>query len=145
MSLRFMRQVGSLHRQRGFTLIELIVVVAILAILAAIAIPNYTEYVSRGRRAEAKAALLQIGQWQERMRTQTGSYATAFPSGFTLSTVGTTYTITINNGADANSYTLTATRAGSMASDPCGNLTLTHLGVPGVTSATRTVDECWGR
>jgi type IV pilus assembly protein PilE len=128
---------------RGLTLIELMVVVVILGILAAIAIPNYTEYVNRGRRADAKAALLQVAQWQERTRTQTNAYATTLPTNLTA--VGTTYTIALNNTADANSYTLTATRAGSMASDPCGDFTLSHLGVQSTTSGTRPAAECWGR
>ncbi|MDZ7653505.1 MAG: type IV pilin protein [Burkholderiaceae bacterium] len=138
----------SLHSQRGFTLIEVITVVTILAILAAIAIPNYTEYIQRGRRADAKTALTLLAQWQERRRTETNAYATVngdIPLGLrTVQSGGaTTYNITVGTGTPP--YILTATRAGVMASDACGDLTLTGLGVRGSANGTRPWQECWAR
>jgi len=45
------------RKNKGFTLIELMIVVAIIAILAAIAIPNFLSFVSKTRRAEVKSNL----------------------------------------------------------------------------------------
>jgi type IV pilus assembly protein PilE len=61
---------------KGITLIELLIVVIIVGVLAAIAVPMYTDYTLRARRADAKTALEQLRAAQEMRRAEKGSYIT---------------------------------------------------------------------
>lgn len=54
-----------IKKQKGFTLIELMITVAIVAILAAIAVPSYQRYVLRSHRVEARNVLQTIAQRME--------------------------------------------------------------------------------
>ena len=135
-------------RPHGFTLIELMITVAIIAILAAIAIPNYSEYVRRGRRAEAQTQILQAAQFLERRYTTTGNYGTTLPADLSQSpSAGTAmYAITVATNAPTNTtFTLTATPSTPMTGDKCGNFVLASTGAKSLTGATVTDDQCWRR
>jgi len=60
----------------GLTLIELLIVIVIVGVLAAIAVPLYSGYMTRARRADAKTALEQLRAAQEMRRAERGSYET---------------------------------------------------------------------
>jgi type IV pilus assembly protein PilE len=60
---------------RGLTLIELLMVIVIVGVLAAIAVPTYSNYMIRARRADAKTALEHVRAAQEMWRAEKGCYA----------------------------------------------------------------------
>lgn len=140
---------GSLPRlQRGFTLIELMVVVAVVAILAAVAYPSYQDSIRKSRRAQAKADLVEYAALAERFRTVNNTYLTAGATTFTLpsakspreATAPTHYTLALSAQTD-NAFTITATAQGDQVNDRCGNLSLDQAGRK--TPAAGALADCW--
>lgn len=155
------------HKVRGFTLIELMITVAIVGILAAIALPSYSSYVAKARRADARTQLTQAAQFMQRFYAANDNFTTdragnaidviaAMPDTlkkspgdsaspvYQLNTAITTtgnYTATVT----VNAYTLTMApiSGGVAATDACGMFTLTSTGIRGVTGGTLPRDTCW--
>lgn len=138
--------------QRGFTLIEILIVVAILGVLIGIALPAYNNSVLRSGRAEAKGELMQVAADQERYFSNFNTYITdATPlntpavAGRNRTTQNGLYVISVAAGGSGigSSFVATATPQGDQANDECTTLTLTNTGLRGATGAT--ADECWQR
>ena len=147
------------RRAGGFTLIELMVVIVIATILATIAIPSYQAQIRKSRRTEARTALLDLANREERYFSLNNNYTDSQQalgygttnSGFTDVTVGSGYytvTIVVTTGDPTKTpvvqpgYTLTATATGPQASDTqCAKFTLDQTGTQGSSSAA--ASTCW--
>jgi type IV pilus assembly protein PilE len=145
-----MRNRGSLnaHRQRGVTLIELMIVVVVVGILAAIAYPSYQAQVLRAHRAEGKAELMRYAQSLEQCFTLHNRYDDAactvldapqdsLPSGF--------YSIAIVNATlTRNFFALTATPQNAQTADVlCGVLGYNSMGAKTSLGAADDAAGCW--
>jgi type IV pilus assembly protein PilE len=62
-------------KQRGVTLLELMIVVAIISMIAAFAYPSYTQYIVNTKRTAATSTLLQIADRQQQFFMDNKRYA----------------------------------------------------------------------
>jgi type IV pilus assembly protein PilA len=81
-----------LKGQKGFTLIELMIVVAIIGILAAIAIPNFLAYQARSRQSEARTNLGAVFVSEVAFFGENNRYSDFTTIGFTIAGTGNRYT-----------------------------------------------------
>jgi len=100
--------------QKGFTLIEIMIVVAIIGIIAAVAIPSYTDYVRQGRAAEATATLANLRVQMEQCYQDTRDY-TQCAASCAPANGGTFFTYACGS-LNQDDYQLAATGVGDMAS-----------------------------
>ncbi len=133
--------------QRGFTLIELMIVLVISAILLSIAYPSYQNQMQKNRRADAHATLLEIAMREQRFRTDNDTFTADLTQlGYAASPAtspGGFYQLTVTPGAGGigNAFLITATPIAAQAGDSdCTSITLSSIGIQ---SSNAGVNECW--
>jgi type IV pilus assembly protein PilE len=135
-----------MHRMRGVTLLELMIVVVIVGFLAVIAYPNYREFAARAKRNEAKAALLQIATQQERFYLQNNTYTCdmtqlGFPAAAGFVTDSRSYTVDVT-ACDATNFSAQAAyNMGGTESTKCNLFQLDGRG----TRTSNPDTNCWTR
>lgn len=129
-------------RQRGVTLIELLVTLAVVAIIAAIAWPAYERHNMKQRRTEAVVALTKVSAELQRHFSDNLTYEDYEVSdGITDSLRH--YNIAVELAA--KTYTVTATAIGRQADDAdCTSLSLDQVGRKSYTGDAPTAARCWG-
>ncbi len=121
-------------KQRGFTLIEIMITISILAILAAIAIPQYQDYVSRGQIVEAHANLGAYRVAMEQYYQDNRNYGTGACGATAPTYKYFTQTCALTNGGQG--YTATATgSSGKVTGPPPFTFTINEQNVRATTNA----------
>src|SRR3954453_3978060 len=114
-------------KQRGFTLLEVMITVVIVGVLATIAYPSYIAQTQKSRRVDGKSALLAAAVQLERYYTERNTYATATLGAggvFSNHSEQGYYTLSLT-GLSTTGFTLRAAPTGAHAADGCGTLSYT--------------------
>lgn len=141
-------EVRNHRREAAFTLIELMIAVAILAIIVAVAIPSYTNFVTRSNLAEGKTLVMNAAQALERCYTRFSSYENC-NIGLPLESENGWYQITADSvDLGATTFEISAVPQGVQATrdSKCGEFILNERGQRDVSLADgdqSIVKECW--
>lgn len=136
------------RREKGFSLIELLIAVAIVGVLSALAIPQYESFLQQSRRADAMTELSSLIMEMEQHRSSQNSYLGAAANG-DVGAINETllmeldddvqlfYEITIKS-ATRSTFELQAEPINAQADDACGTITIGTNGYFQYSSGTAT-------
>jgi type IV pilus assembly protein PilE len=135
-------------RNRGFTLIELVIAIAVVGILAAIALPSFTSQIRKSARAEAQSFMTTAAGNQQQYLLNRRAYASSLDAS-SPGYLGTappadlnskyTFTLAAAGGAAGGpppTFSLTATAIGAQTRDVCPTLLIDNAG-------NKTPPACW--
>ena len=117
--------------QKGFTLIELMIVVAIIAILAAIAYPSYTSYRVKTNRVDVQTQMMNIAQRLQSYKSVNHSYTGATLAGLGISSTyphSGEYNLDLTIDGDNQGYLLKAEPNSSTIQESNGEICLNQEG-----------------
>jgi type IV pilus assembly protein PilA len=109
---KFIQHLNRKQSEKGFTLVELLVVIIIIGILAAIALPNFLSQGAKAKQTEAKQNIGLVNRIQTAYRSENSSFATTFDTLATGTLSGSTtyqsksYTYTLSAGQDTSQVTV---------------------------------------